>query len=90
MSLASRARPIYECDTKIGARYVEEAVQEMLSHLREGYSNLGSSRLWRFSFKGAKYDTPADVGKLHQVFATWSSKVGAMIADGTVKVQYTK
>ena len=45
-------------------------------------------RLWRVPDKGAKYDKDKDVGKVHKVFLTYSTRVAKELRDGTIIVWY--
>lgn len=73
---------VYESTLKINARDVEDALQKRYQHLKLG------QRLWRCADKGAKFDTPEDVGKLHKVFIASSPDVKQMLANGEIKVDH--
>ena len=72
---------VYSSTLKINARYVEAALQMRYQHLPLGL------RLWRYPDKGAKYDKEID-GKLHKVFITCSPRVGQMLAERQIKVNF--
>ena len=72
---------VYASTLKINARAVEEALQFRYQHLPLGI------RLWRCPDKGPKYDKEID-GKLHKVFITCSPRVGQMLAERQIKVNF--
>ena len=72
---------VYSSTLKINARYVEAALQMRYQHLPLGL------RLWRCPDKGPKYDKEID-GKLHKVFITCSPRVGQMLAERQIKVNF--
>ena len=80
--LGFRFFEVYASKLKINARLVENALQVRYMHLPLGL------RLWREPDKGAKYDTPKDVGKVHKVFITCSPLVAKKLAERQIKVNF--
>jgi hypothetical protein len=73
---------LYASTLKINARRIEEALQKRFQYLPLG------TRLWRCPDKGAKYDKPEDVGKVHKVYLTFSPNVSWQLRYHTIKVNH--
>ena len=75
---------VYASTLKVNARRIEEALQKRYMQLPLG---LRLCLAWGPD-KGAKYDTPEDAGKLHEVFITSSPLVAKMLAERKIKVNF--